>query len=228
MSPQRGVRQRTADQGAGPGRATSAVCLLGVAVLSSACGAPGSSDALHGPAAAGTAAAPAGELALDPVGPADPQAPPAYTPVVRGGQPARPTLTAGPGRFSSAAPVRFPDGVSLAVVHVARGVEQGRGPGVFTGRPHTTFSLALTNGSTRPIDLRQVVVTTTYGSPARLAPAVYEEPSARDFSDTVAVGATTTATYAFAIPRGQARSAITVVDFDDVHVAARFTGLEEG
>jgi hypothetical protein len=165
-----------------------------------------------------------GNVAAGVAAPADAAAPPNYQPVIRNGNRPQPKVTANRGGFSAATPVNFPDGVSVKVDKVAQGVEQGEGPGVFRGRPHSAFTLSLTNGSTGPIDLTQVVVTTTYGSPAKLASPVYGVAAAADFTGTVAPGATATATYVFAIPPGQAKSTVMTVDFDDVHAAATLTG----
>lgn len=157
--------------------------------------------------------------------PVDPAAPPTYQPVARHGQRPQARATANRGGFAPTAPVKYPDGVSVVVTKIARGTEQGQGPGVFKGRPHTAFTLTLTNGTARPLDLTQVVVTTTYGTPPEVAAPVYEDPAAADFSGTVAPGGTATATYVFAVPPAQARTAVTTVDFDDTHAAATFTGL---
>ncbi len=158
---------------------------------------------------------------------ADPEAPETYRPVARSGQPGKPTVNAAAGRFSSSAPVRYPDGISVTVDSVTRRIEQGSGPGVFPGRRQTAITLTITNGTARPLDLTQVVVTTTYGVRPRVAAPVYDHPSAADFAAVVPAGGAATATYVFAIPPGQAKNAVTRVDFDAVHAAATFTGLEE-
>lgn len=173
------------------------------------------------PGAAGSDPAPAAALP-----PLDPEAPSTYRPVVRPGKPAKPAVAAAEGRFTAAAPATYSDGVSVRVVRVTRRVETGKGRGSFPGRPQTAISLALTNGSTRTVDLTQVVVTTTYGTPPRFASPVYDHPDAGDFTGTVEPGGTASATYVFSIPPGQARSAVMMVDFDSVHGAAEFTGLE--
>ena len=67
------------------------------------------------------------------------------------------------------------------------------------------------------------MVTATYGTPSRIAAPVYDG-DAVDFSGTVPVGGTATATYLFAVPpQGTARVAV-AVDFDGAHVAANFSG----
>jgi hypothetical protein len=123
------------------------------------------------------------------------------------------------------APAKFPDGVTLSITKASPGTEQAEGPGSFRGRHYTAFALALTNGSQQPIDLTGVVVTTTYGSPPRIASPVYDDAAAADFSGTVAPGGTASATYEFALPPGQAKNATMTVDFDEAHAPATFTGL---
>lgn len=70
-------------------------------------------------------------------------------------------------------------------------------------------------------------MTTTYGARRRVAAPVYDHPSAADFAEVVPPGGSATATYVFAIPPGQARTAVTRVDVDAAHTAATFAGLEE-
>lgn len=156
--------------------------------------------------------------------PADPPAPATYRAVVRNGKRPTPTVAAAQGSFSKSRPVTYPDGISLAVTKVVQSVEKGFGPGVYPGRPHTALSLLVTNKSTRSITLNQVVVSAAYGSPARLASAVYEDPAAKDFAGSVKPGASATATYVFSISRASLSSVVCTVDFDSVHVAARFRG----
>jgi len=220
----RSLRSRSVSVLRGRTRALRVVAVLfGILVLSYTFVSTATGAAQPG----GGASAGPNDVAPGVAAPVDQVAPPAGQPVTRKGPKPRPTVTANEGRFTVDAPAKFPDGVSLRVDKIARGVEQGEGPGVFKGRPNTALTLSLTNQSAQPIDLTQVVVTTTYGSPPRVASPVYEDPTAADFTGTVAPGATATATYIFAIPPGQARSAVTTVDFDDVHVAAKFTGLSE-
>jgi len=150
-------------------------------------------------------------------------APQSLAPVTRDGRDAGPRVPAVAGGLSASKPVTYPDGVSVTVERIRRGSETGEGPGEFPGRPYTALVLSLTNGSTTAIDLNQVVVTATYGTPPRIAAPVYEA-EAVDFSGTVPAGGTATATYLFAIPpQGTARVAV-AVDFDGTHVAAGFSG----
>jgi hypothetical protein len=168
----------------------------------------------------------------------DPLAASSYRPVVRHGGTPHPGVGPAPGSLAgpgtSASPVtpgaqrsvRYTDGVTVRVDRIAHGVEEGNGPGVFPGRPHTALFLTLVNGTTRPLDLNQVVVTTRYGAPPRLASPVYEDPAARDFSGTVLAGQSATATYVFSVPADAAGPVVVMVDFDDEHVAARLSGGE--
>src|SRR6478609_9742886 len=116
------------------------------------------------------------------------KAPPSAGPVIRNQTKPHPTVRAGQGGFSKAKPAQYADGVSVTVVPIKHGVEKGPGPGVFAGRANTTFSISLTNRSPRPIDVTQVVVTTTYGSPARQASPVYEDQAVSDFAGIVRSG----------------------------------------
>jgi hypothetical protein len=156
--------------------------------------------------------------------PPDPEAPSSYRPVSRNGKKPNPTIKAGRGGLSKAAVVKYSDGVWLRADRLGHAVEQAQGPGAFPGRSQTAITLSLHNGSTRTIDLTQVVVTATYGSPARVAPAVYEDPAAQDFRTRVRPGGSASATYVFAIPPDQSGKVGITVDFDGVHVAAKFAG----
>ena len=82
----------------------------------------------------------------------------------------------------------------------------------------------MTNGSPQTVDLNQVVVTAMYGTPARIAPPVYNAASVRDFTGTVQTGQSASAVYAFAIPAKQGHKVVVVVDLDGAHVPAEFVG----
>lgn len=143
--------------------------------------------------------------------------------VKRSGVTSTATISAPAVAFSSA--VVYPDGVRLAITKASKGIEQGHGPGVFAGREYVLLSLELTNGTKKPINLDQVVVTSFYGKTHQLAPPVYTDGAgARDFSGTVAPGARTTATYAFAVPVRSLSDVTMVVDFDGVHTSATYRG----
>lgn len=229
-----GARKRLAGPGSRGGPALQlATAVLGLALLASGCASPGSAAA--GAAASNAAQSVPSEAAVsraavsnavpsEAAKPLDPIAPSTYLPVARNGSKAKPLVKGIKGGFSKAAPVKYADGVSLSILRITARVEKGKGPGVFPGRPYTAISLSLANGSSKVIDLNQVVVTTTYGSPARLAAPVYEDSEAKDFAGTVKPGASATATYMFAIPTNQKASVTTMVDFDNQHFAAGFTG----
>jgi hypothetical protein len=144
--------------------------------------------------------------------------------VARNGRKPNPTIRAENGGLSKGAVVKYSDGVWLRVDRVRHGVEQGQGPGAFPGRANTAITLSLHNRSSRTIDLTQAVVTATYGSPPRVASAVYEDSAARDFGTRVGAGGSASATYVFAIPRDQLGKVGITVDFDGLHVAAKFAG----
>lgn len=206
------------------------VALLPVVVVTAGCGSQGSTATLisAGSSAAKGSAAPTTTTDPSSAGTArqqDPLAPRSYRPVVRDGSSARRTpATREVGGFSPAHPVTYPDGISVTVRRYAHGVEKGRGPGVFLGRPYTEIVMSLSNGSTTSLDLNSVVVTATYGSPARIAPPVYEVAAARDFSGTVATGSSANAEYVFAIPTSARRTVVMRVDFDGKHEPAVFSG----
>ena len=101
----------------------------------------------------------------------DPTAP-ALTKVKRGaGSAPKSRVNAAAQPFTKA--VSYSDSVVVSVSRIAQSTESGSGPGVFPGRPNTTISLQLKNGTSQPLNLTQVVVSARYGKPARLAPAVY-------------------------------------------------------
>lgn len=198
---------------------------LGLTLLASGCALPAST----GTAPTSQQGQLAGSVAADPAAPAgaplqDPLAPATRAPIVRGTAKPHPTARGSRGAFSSVKPVAYPDGVSVSVDRVTASVEKGNGRGVFPGRPNLSFSISIHNGSTRALDLNQVVVTTDYGSPARIASPVYEDPAANDFFGTVAPGRSATATYIFAVPVNQRSALLMTVDFDSVHLAAQFSG----
>ena len=211
----------------GSGRVTALVVTF--VLLCSSCATTGSIPAVP---AANPTVSPTGPAADQPPSteaekvpkPPDPEAPSTYQPVTRNGKKPNPTIKAGNGGMSEAAVVKYADGVWLRIDRLRHGAEQGEGPGAFPGRAHTAITLSLHNRSSRTIDLTQVVVTATYGSPARVAPAVYEDPGARDFGTRVQPGDSASATYVFAIPPDQLSEVGLTVDFDGIHLAARFAG----
>jgi hypothetical protein len=119
--------------------------------------------------------------------------------------------------------VTFGDGVRVRVGSVRQTASKGQGPGVFNGAPRTDVALHIVNGTTSDLDLSRVVVTMTYGSPRRVASAVYE-PGARDFAGTLPPGGTATATYMYSIPTASLSAVSMTVDFDGAHAAATFAG----
>ncbi len=204
------------------GNVVAIAIVLGVALLCSACAAPGSvGENTAGSESAATLADP---LAQQPAKPSDPVAPPTVPPVIRNGLPGRQAISANTGGLSPLATVTYPDGVSLQINGIRTGTEQSDGPGQFPGRAYAVVDLSLENQSAQPIDLTQVVVTATYGTPARIASPVYGNSDAKDFSGTVNSGGTSSATYLFAVPVDQRGVVVLTVDFDANHVAATFTG----
>ncbi len=150
----------------------------------------------------------------------DPLAPTEIPPVIRGGETPQPSFSADPQPFDQ--PIEYPDGVSLEVTGIKQGEVTDQGPGV-VGGPKTAFKLVFTNGSKKPVELNQVVVTAVYGDPGRLAHPVYDTQS-QDFAGRVAPGKAAQARYVFSIPRAQLGNVTVHVDFDGLHAAGRFTG----
>jgi hypothetical protein len=157
------------------------------------------------------------------VAPPLPQPVGSVTKVKRSSGPSKPSVSAPAAPFSSA--VKYPDGVTLTIVKAERGTETGHGAGVMAGRQYVRFQLKLTNGSARPINLNEVVVTTYYGTSRQNAAPVYTESAhTYDFSGTVAKGGSATAYYAFAVPTKNLNKVTMVVDFDGLHTSATYTG----
>lgn len=120
-------------------------------------------------------------------------------------------------------PVTYSDGLTVAVTAIKQQTVTQVGPGAITGEPMTTFTVKFTNGTTKPVDLNQVVVSAFYGSNRNRAAPVYEG-SVNDFSGTLAVGGSQVANYAFSIPVKDLGSATLTIDFDGQHTVAVFTG----
>lgn len=197
------------------GGVRSAIALLAVMIVSSSCAYNGSDTAVP--------AAPPSVPSTD-VRAQDPPAPATYRPVLRSGTRRQATLKAKQGGFSTAAPVRYSDGVSLRIRQLTSRVEEATGPGAFPKREYVTFGLSLDNRSRRALDLSQVVVTAVYGVPGRLAQPVYEDGVGKDFAGAALPGKATTAAYSFAIPKSQRGDVNLIVDIDGVHVPAEFRG----
>jgi hypothetical protein len=150
----------------------------------------------------------------------DPVAPP-FTPVMRNGVVPRPSIRAARVPFTK--PARYPDHVTLRILSIDQDVTSGHGPGEIPGRPLTTMRIRFANGSTKPVNLNEVVVTVVYGADRRLAAPVYQDDAA-DFHSTIAPGGSTLATYAFSVPTSDLGNVTMTVDFDGLHAAATFVG----
>ncbi len=138
-----------------------------------------------------------------------------------GGLPPDQRVSAAPASISSR--VEYPDGIQVRIVKVTQRLVTAQGPGALTGQPLTTFTIALTNGAKKPLDLNQVVVSAFYGRPPVLAQAIYE-PGVADFATVIAPGGTASTTYAFSIPVDRRSNLTVAVDFNGTHTAAVFTG----
>ena len=150
-------------------------------------------------------------------------APSTYAPVRRSGKQPKDRVHGNRAKIGSTTRVTYDDGVRLQVKLAQRRSEQGAGPGSFPGRGLTVAKVSFTNGSKATVDLTQVVVTTTYGKPARIAAPVYQTATTTDLTGVVAPGATATGEYAFAIANKKAPITITV-DWAGSHAPAVFTG----
>jgi len=199
------------------GTTAVAGALLGLVLACAACAPP------DGTGVPGLAPAEAGPLAEPGGPPQDPVAPAGYVPVRRDGQREGRRLPGTAGALSPLGKVSYPDGVALRVDLSARRVEKAKGPGAFPGRGLTAATISLSNRSEQVLDLTRVVVTTTYGDPARIAAPVYEDAGLADFAGSLQPAKTATARYAFAIPAGAGPVAI-VVDWDQLHAPAVFEG----
>ncbi len=117
----------------------------------------------------------------------------------------------------------YPDGLKVRIVKISQGTITAQGPGELTGRPKTTFTIEMTNGTSKPINLTQVVVSASYGTPPLQAPPVYDSGTT-DFATVLAPGKATSTGYTFSIPVDQLGSVTVWVDFDGTHTAAVFAG----
>ena len=159
----------------------------------------------------------------DDVAPPLPQSVKSVAKVQRVGQPNTPSVSAPGAKFNGT--VTYPDGVTLVITKAEKGIETGHGPGVMAGREYVRFTVKLTNGSAKAVNLNQVVVTTTYGASSQLAAPVYTQSAGTfDFTGTIKPGASTTALYAFAVPVKQLGRVTMVVDFDGLHTSATYSG----
>lgn len=143
---------------------------------------------------------------------------------VRRGPVAGSKIDAKSGAFTKSLPVVYDDGVVVSVRSLNAGTEKGRGVGALPGRAYAGFSVSVKNGTAFALDLNQVVVTTTYGSPRRIAAPVYEDPSAQDLSGILQPGQSASSAYYFAVPVEHRKNVSATVDFDSQHVPATFTG----
>lgn len=155
--------------------------------------------------------------------PGDPLASSTVTPVPRRGKKGKPRVRTKDGVRPFGKPVAYTDGLRLTIARMTQGAVTGEGPGVFPGRVVTGFEFTLTNGTTQALPLDVVVITVTYGSPARVARAVYDQNSL-DFTGPVPAGQTAKAVYGFSIPAAGRGKVTMTVDIDGVHEPAVFKG----
>jgi hypothetical protein len=137
------------------------------------------------------------------------------------GRPTSERVDAKPTTFGK--PVVYPDGMVVRITRITQSVVTASGPGELTGQPVTRFTVSVTNGTSGPLVLDQVVVSAFYGSPSLRAQPVYGAGIA-DFGTTVAKGKAASTVYAFTIPVKKLGSVTVTVDVDGVHGLATFTG----
>lgn len=78
----------------------------------------------------------------------------------------------------------------------------GSGPGEIAGAPAIAVTLAISNGTARPLDLNQVSVTAAYGPAATPASSSGGVP-AKPLAGSLRAGATATGVYVFRVPTSQ-------------------------
>jgi hypothetical protein len=137
------------------------------------------------------------------------------------GRPPSQRIDAKPTTFGK--PAVYPDGMVVRVTRITQSVVTASGPGEITGQPVTRFTITVTNGTSAPLVLDQVVVSAFYSSPTLRAQPVYGS-GIGDFSATVAKGKAASAVYAFTIPVKNLGSVTLTVDVDGTHGLATFTG----
>ena len=186
---------------------------------------PSSSSSPSSTASVGPTAASPTSAEPKPSGTASVSPGPIFTPVPPVSRPGQSTpatrVDGSKGTFTT--PVVYPDGVRVEIVSIAQKKVTDAGPGVILGVPYTVFKIRITNGSSAPIGLSNVVVTAAAGSPLRrVNPAYYS--GVADFTGTAAPGKSLSASYGFSIPVTDLGSTTLIVDFDAVHSPAVFTG----
>lgn len=193
--------------------------------------APGATAAARGGPSGGPtgqAIPPASKLPKLPQGvstarPKDPLAPATIDQVMRNGKKVHPSVRVKGGVQPFTNPIIYTDGLRLTITKMTRGTVTGAGPGVFPGRPVTDFHVTLANDTQKALPLGVVVVTVTYGSPARFAHLVYDKNSA-DFTGPIPAGQSGKAVYGFSIPSADLDNVRMTVDLDGVHQFAVFKG----
>ncbi|NHB84231.1 DUF4352 domain-containing protein [Tessaracoccus sp. HDW20] len=142
--------------------------------------------------------------------------------VQRSGGASKPTATAEPADTTDK--VVYSDGVTLRISGIEFGEETKEGPGRFPGRQYAILALEIVNSGAEPINLDTTVVTVLDKNDQLVAPVYVEEADVSDFSGQVAAGGSNTARYAFAVPKASRSQVTVVVDFDNVHTSAVFSG----
>ncbi|MBO1756822.1 hypothetical protein [Allobranchiibius sp. CTAmp26] len=155
--------------------------------------------------------------------PSDPLASTSVRAVKRAGRAAAPNIPARGGAKPFTEPITYADGLRLTIARMTQGQVTGQGPGVFSGRTVTDFHVTLTNGTKKALSFDAVIVTVSYGSPARVAHLVYDKNSV-DFASTVQPGRSANAVYGFSVPTADLGNVTMTVDLDGIHELAMFRG----
>ena len=120
-----------------------------------------------------------------------------------------------PRRLTEAAP--FGKNVTLRIVDVAEVQGKARGPGQISG-PAVRMKVRLTNGSSRPVSLEQMVVAVASGKD-RAPAAGLTDPASQHFEGVLKPGRSVTGVYVFSVPAGDRdQLEVTVSSSSDVPV----------
>ncbi len=121
------------------------------------------------------------------------------------------------------ATLKYTDGLTVSLGKATFATVTAQGPGELTGLQYSLIPVTVTNGSDRTLNLNNVIVELRYGSPARIAQPVYAEGT-EDLSGTLKPGASTQATYAFAVTKDKLSDVTLSLDIDGQHGLGEFKG----
>jgi hypothetical protein len=119
--------------------------------------------------------------------------------------------------------VEYDDTITVKLTKIEGYEVKEEGPGIVKGQRITIFTLTLTNGSSKPLDLNNVKVTATYGDQERQAEPSYFG-NLNDFFGTVKPSDSRSAAYGFVLPESGYDDLALRVKFDNEHSTAVFVG----